>query len=130
PVDAVVAVVGEKGEDYKALLSEEGSSKEEKSEKTDESGDQDTQSDKEPAKEEKPVEAVEDKNGSAAEDGRTKASPLARKMASDEGIDISQLSGSGDGGRIIKKDVEKAIEKGVTAPSAPAAGTATLEIQS
>lgn len=130
PVDAVVAVVGEKGEDYKSLLSEEESTKEEKSEKTDESGDQDSQAEEEPAKEDKPVEAVEDKNGSAAEDGRTKASPLARKMASDKGIDISHLSGSGDGGRIIKKDVEKAIEKGVAAPSASAAGSATLEIQS
>jgi pyruvate dehydrogenase E2 component (dihydrolipoamide acetyltransferase) len=38
-------------------------------------------------------------------DGRIKASPLAKKMASEKGIDLSQLHGSGDFGRIIKKDV-------------------------
>ena len=38
-------------------------------------------------------------------DSRIKASPLAKKMASDKGIDLSQLHGSGDFGRIIKKDV-------------------------
>ncbi|HET7000396.1 MAG TPA: pyruvate dehydrogenase complex dihydrolipoamide acetyltransferase [Puia sp.] len=38
-------------------------------------------------------------------DGRIKASPLAKKMASEKGIDLSQLHGSGDSGRIIKKDV-------------------------
>jgi pyruvate dehydrogenase E2 component (dihydrolipoamide acetyltransferase) len=37
--------------------------------------------------------------------GRIKASPLAKKLASEKGIDLSQLHGSGDSGRIIKKDV-------------------------
>jgi len=40
-----------------------------------------------------------------AEGGRIKASPLAKKMAADKGIDISKVPGSGDGGRIVKKDV-------------------------
>ncbi|HUR10865.1 MAG TPA: pyruvate dehydrogenase complex dihydrolipoamide acetyltransferase, partial [Flavitalea sp.] len=38
--------------------------------------------------------------------GRVKASPLAKKLAEEKGIDIAQVSGSGDGGRIIKKDVD------------------------
>jgi pyruvate dehydrogenase E2 component (dihydrolipoamide acetyltransferase) len=38
-------------------------------------------------------------------DGRVKASPLAKKLASEKGIDLSQLHGSGDSGRIVKKDV-------------------------
>ena len=38
-------------------------------------------------------------------DGRIKASPLAKKLASEKGIDLSQLHGSGDFGRIVKKDV-------------------------
>jgi pyruvate dehydrogenase E2 component (dihydrolipoamide acetyltransferase) len=38
-------------------------------------------------------------------DGRVKASPLAKKLASEKGIDLSQLHGSGDYGRIVKKDV-------------------------
>lgn len=39
-------------------------------------------------------------------DGRVKASPLAKKLAADKGIDISKVSGSGDGGRITKKDID------------------------
>lgn len=39
-------------------------------------------------------------------DGRIKASPLAKKLAEEKGIDISQVPGSGDGGRIVKKDVD------------------------
>ena len=39
-------------------------------------------------------------------DGRKKASPLAKKMAAEKGIDIGSVNGSGDGGRIIKKDID------------------------
>jgi pyruvate dehydrogenase E2 component (dihydrolipoamide acetyltransferase) len=46
-------------------------------------------------------------DGQAA-DGRPKASPLARRMAKERGLDLSTLHGSGPGGRIIKADVEKA----------------------
>src|SRR5450432_4214160 len=56
--------------------------------------------------------------------GRIKASPLAKKLASEKGIDLSQLHGSGDFGRIIKKDVAEYTP----AASAPAATQkATLE---
>jgi pyruvate dehydrogenase E2 component (dihydrolipoamide acetyltransferase) len=41
-----------------------------------------------------------------SENGRVKASPLAKKLAADKGIDISKVPGSGDGGRIVKKDVD------------------------
>jgi pyruvate dehydrogenase E2 component (dihydrolipoyllysine-residue acetyltransferase) len=54
-------------------------------------------------------------------DGRVKASPIARRIAKDRGLDISALSGSGPGGRIVKADVERALESGVAAPAAPAA---------
>ena len=61
-------------------------------------------------------------------DGRIKASPLAKKLAEEKGIDISQVPGSGDGGRIIKKDVDSFVPaakaapaaQGGTAPAAPA----------
>jgi pyruvate dehydrogenase E2 component (dihydrolipoamide acetyltransferase) len=42
----------------------------------------------------------------ASSNGRIKASPLAKKLAADKGIDISKVSGSGDGGRVTKKDVD------------------------
>jgi pyruvate dehydrogenase E2 component (dihydrolipoamide acetyltransferase) len=54
------------------------------------------------------------------ENGRVKASPLARKLASEKGIDISKVPGSGDGGRIVKKDVDDF--KPSAAPAAAATG--------
>jgi pyruvate dehydrogenase E2 component (dihydrolipoamide acetyltransferase) len=60
--------------------------------------------------------------------GRLKASPLARKVASDKGVDLRQVKGSGTGGRIVRSDVEAAIQAGpvsappaAPAPAAPAA---------
>jgi pyruvate dehydrogenase E2 component (dihydrolipoamide acetyltransferase) len=54
-------------------------------------------------------------------DGRVKASPIAKRIARDRGLDLQGLSGSGPGGRIVKADVEKALEAGGAAPAAPAA---------
>ncbi len=64
-------------------------------------------------------------------DGRVKASPLAKKLAEEKGIDISKVPGSGDGGRIVKKDVDsfvpaasqpatQAAAKTTSAPAFPA----------
>jgi pyruvate dehydrogenase E2 component (dihydrolipoamide acetyltransferase) len=55
----------------------------------------------------------------AATNGRVKASPLAKKLAADKGIDISKVNGSGDGGRVTKKDVDSYV------PAAPAQTAAT-----
>ncbi len=54
----------------------------------------------------------------AAEDesGRTKASPLARNLARQAGLDISLIQGSGPGGRVVQRDIEKAIEGGAQKP--------------
>ncbi|MDW3207593.1 MAG: pyruvate dehydrogenase complex dihydrolipoamide acetyltransferase [Alphaproteobacteria bacterium] len=49
------------------------------------------------------------------------ASPLARRMAANEGLDLAQLSGSGPHGRIVKRDIEKALSEGTGKASAPAA---------
>jgi pyruvate dehydrogenase E2 component (dihydrolipoamide acetyltransferase) len=54
-------------------------------------------------------------------DGRVKASPIARRIAQDRGLDLHGLSGSGPGGRIVKADVERALAAGVAAPAPPAA---------
>jgi pyruvate dehydrogenase E2 component (dihydrolipoamide acetyltransferase) len=55
----------------------------------------------------------------ADEGGRVKASPLARRIARESGVDLSTLSGTGPGGRIVKADVESARAE-VPAASAPA----------
>jgi pyruvate dehydrogenase E2 component (dihydrolipoamide acetyltransferase) len=73
---------------------------------------------------------------SVSADGRIKASPLAKKMAADKGIDISKVAGSGDNGRIIKKDIDSYTPGKAAATSAgqPAAATgkpapATVQVQ-
>ncbi len=64
----------------------------------------------------------------AAKNGRVFASPLARRIAEQAGLDLSNLSGSGPNGRIVKRDVEAAITSGV--PSvAPAAGPAPVAVE-
>jgi pyruvate dehydrogenase E2 component (dihydrolipoyllysine-residue acetyltransferase) len=71
------------------------------------------------------AEAPEEAPETAAEsdgDGRVKASPIAKRVAQDRGLDLQGLSGSGPGGRIVKADVERAIESGDR--GAPAAETA------
>jgi pyruvate dehydrogenase E2 component (dihydrolipoamide acetyltransferase) len=65
-----------------------------------------------------PVPAVKSDSGD-----RVKASPLARRLAEAQGIDLSTLSGSGPGGRVVKADVDAASGKAPAA--APAAGAAT-----
>jgi pyruvate dehydrogenase E2 component (dihydrolipoamide acetyltransferase) len=56
-------------------------------------------------------------------DGRVKASPLAKRLAAEKGIDIAKISGSGDGGRIVKADVDSFVPTTETAVSKPAAET-------
>jgi pyruvate dehydrogenase E2 component (dihydrolipoamide acetyltransferase) len=51
---------------------------------------------------------------SSDDDSRVKASPLAKSMAKEEGVDLSKVAGSGDEGRIVKKDVEAFIESNKT----------------
>jgi pyruvate dehydrogenase E2 component (dihydrolipoamide acetyltransferase) len=55
-------------------------------------------------------------------DGRVKASPIARRIAREKGLDLSQLQGSGPGGRIVKADVERAEAPPAAAPAAAAPG--------
>ena len=70
--------------------------------------------------------SARDSNGQTlTADGRIKASPLARRMAADKGIDLSRVQGSGPGGRIIKADIEnfKARPQLPPLPAAPASAT-------
>lgn len=63
-------------------------------------------------------------SGASSTGGRVFASPLARRIASEAGIDLSAVKGSGPHGRIVKADVEAALAGGVAA-TAPAAQAAT-----
>ena len=113
PVDGVIAIIGEKGEDVDEILKdiENDTSSGDNSEEVNE-----TPIEKEiEVKVETPAPAPEEKNISS-NDERIKASPLAKKLADEKGIDLSNISGSGDGGRIIRKDIEE--YKGIPAKTA------------
>ena len=113
PVDGVIAIIGEKGEDVDEILKdiENDTSSVDNSEEVNE-----TPIEKEiEVKVETPAPAPEEKNISS-NDERIKASPLAKKLADEKGIDLSNISGSGDGGRIIRKDIEE--YKGIPAKTA------------
>ncbi|HET8616353.1 MAG TPA: dihydrolipoamide acetyltransferase family protein [Actinomycetales bacterium] len=58
----------------------------------------------------------------AAPGGQLRTSPLARRIAKEHGIDLAQVSGTGPGGRIVRADVEAAVQQGRRAPQ-PAGGT-------
>ena len=62
----------------------------------------------------------------AASGDRVLASPLAKKMAADHQLDLSRITGSGPNARIIKRDVERALESGVTV--APAAASVAAPV--
>lgn len=61
----------------------------------------------------------------ASGDERIKASPLARRIAAERAVDLSQISGSGPNGRIVKQDVEAAIGGASAAPATPQAAPAS-----
>ena len=61
--------------------------------------------------------------------GRIKASPLARRIACERGIELSSLSGTGPDGRIVAEDVERA-QAGAQAPAAPVAAAPSGEVES
>jgi|BEDMetMinimDraft_2_1075160.scaffolds.fasta_scaffold03222_1 pyruvate dehydrogenase E2 component (dihydrolipoamide acetyltransferase) len=67
-----------------------------------------------------PTDVKEQEVGPPAEARRIQASPRARRLAADAGIDISQVKGTGPGGRITEADVEKFIEELKQKPAAPA----------
>ena len=111
-VNGVLAVIGEKDADWKKLLQAHES-------KGTGSAPAGKTEDKKP--EAAPVEAAV--SADHATNGRIKASPLAKKLAKDKGYDIGQIEGSGDHGRITKKDVEN-FKPGAAAPAAKKDGAA------
>ncbi|CAM4260781.1 pyruvate dehydrogenase E2 component (dihydrolipoamide acetyltransferase) [Pedobacter westerhofensis] len=99
-VNGIIAIVGPEGFDISGILNQGDAPAKPVADKTADAPVKETAA---PAAESKSEEAP----APAATDGaRLKASPLAKKIAKDKGIDLSQVSGSADGGRIIKKDIE------------------------
>lgn len=97
PVDGIIAIIGEKDADWQSLLRAEENNKAQNNnlppQKTVSSPDMRASSEKMP-------------EVAPAATGRIKASPLAKKMAAEKGFDLSQIQGTGENGRIIKRDIE------------------------
>lgn len=118
-VDSVLAILGKGGEDVDAILKSLGNGSGAKTQSTEK---KETSSDKkaEPTKE-KSIDSekkdastsrqvvtatVEKTESNKSADGRIKASPLAKALAKEKGIDVSVVNGTGDNGRVTKKDIE------------------------
>jgi pyruvate dehydrogenase E2 component (dihydrolipoamide acetyltransferase) len=103
PIDGIIAIIGQAGEDWKHLL---------------EGGAQTAA----PAPAAAPVAAevtpATPAVAAPSGDTRVKASPLAKSIARQQGLDISSLIGSGDNGRVVKKDIEAALQGKTPAPQA------------
>ena len=95
-VNEIIAIVGKEGTDVSAFVNSEKSG-----------GNVAQAINKQQSQEERNADQVEkEEMHEPSINGRIKASPLAKKLAADKGIDLSKIQGSGDGGRIIKKDVD------------------------
>jgi pyruvate dehydrogenase E2 component (dihydrolipoamide acetyltransferase) len=108
PVDGVIAIIGEKGADFETLLKAQ----------TAKSAAPVAQAAPEPAKAAAPPKAPAPQASPVAtsapvvasnSNGRVVASPLAKSLAKDKGIDLTQVQGTGDGGRIVKRDIESFV---------------------
>jgi len=135
PVNGILAVIGEKGEDFEAELKaaeSEGSGASDESKETEDSkkaeenkdSDKDADSDdsKEKKKQDQSEQSAEKKTDTAphadSTDDHVKASPLAKSMASSKNIDLSTVKGTGEGGRIVKRDIENYSPTAAAKPAA------------
>ncbi|MGV3504202.1 MAG: pyruvate dehydrogenase complex dihydrolipoamide acetyltransferase [Adhaeribacter sp.] len=118
PVDGIIAIVGEEGADYQQLLQPSAAPAAAAPAPA-------AEAPAAPANGQaaSPAPAPAAAPAAAPSGGRIFASPLARKMAQEKGIDLSQVKGSGDNGRIVVKDVEGFVPS--TQPAAAPAAAAT-----
>ncbi|PRD46684.1 pyruvate dehydrogenase complex dihydrolipoamide acetyltransferase [Sphingobacterium haloxyli] len=118
-VNDIIAIVGPEGTDVTPLLKQQSSS----SDKVAKSEDPKQENKETKEKASVSTEAA----SSASDDSRVKASPLARKIAKEKGINLNDVKGSAEGGRIVKKDVESFVPKVKEQPSAPASAATEIK---
>ncbi len=123
PVDGVIAVVGNPGDDYQSFLSGAPAAPAVSAAPAAETVSA-------PAPQQTAAAPVAAPITTTSADDRLKASPLAKKLAEEKGIDLHQVQGSGENGRIIRKDIEEFTPAAASA-SAPAisyvSGTESFE---
>lgn len=135
PVDSLLAIIGPAGTDVSGITGKSGSAPVAESK---------SEAPKEDKKEEVSAPKAEGTASANNDGGRIFASPLARKIAEEKGVNINQVKGSGENGRIVKKDIENytpqaaqpaqqaAAPQGATAqvkPFVPAGEVSTEEVK-
>jgi len=145
PVNSLLAIIGEKGEDISALLAEgekpaadakAGSTPEKAESKEEAPAKEDVKIEAEPADQEggkaaEPKKAEASKPASTQSNvsgGRILASPLAKKLAEEKGVDLGFVAGTGDGGRITKRDVDHYVP--YDAPERPSGSGSAMQVES
>ncbi|MBS1735788.1 MAG: pyruvate dehydrogenase complex dihydrolipoamide acetyltransferase [Bacteroidetes bacterium] len=103
-VNGIIAIIGKEGTDVSSFVAAEKSGANTATPKA--ATPQKTESKPETSEKAQPAA-----NNTQHTGGRIIASPLAKKIASEKGVDITQVEGSGDGGRIVKKDVDSFVPK-------------------
>lgn len=115
PVDGIIAIIGQESEDWKSILNQASKGD---TEKTNEIAQPiATAPSVETANLETTVTTHAIAQAISEPTTRIKASPLAKSLASNAGVNIAEVEGTGENGRIIKKDVENHLAKPATAPS-------------
>mgnify|MGYP001131798310 CR=1 FL=1 len=113
PVGEPIAVIGEAGEEVD--LEELGGGEPAQAEqKEPEQAEEERKTEAGAEKPEREPAKAEEPSGEAEYPGGVKATPVARRIAEEKSLDLQSISGSGPGGRIVKADVEKALERGVS----------------
>jgi len=109
-VDALLAIIGPEGTDVSSIAKDfkvQGSpSKAKKDEAPSQKEEKSTETKKEEPKAETSKASNKKSQSSSSDASRVFVSPLAKKMAEEKGINLSQIQGSGENGRIVKKDIE------------------------
>lgn len=110
PIDSILAILGEKGEDVEELIKNHkaGNSESSSEEKAEAPKEEKTES--APTSAPKPTPAPQKSAPAptvvAASDERVKASPLAKRLAEEKGVSLSNVQGTGENGRIVKRDID------------------------
>ncbi|HEY4653106.1 MAG TPA: pyruvate dehydrogenase complex dihydrolipoamide acetyltransferase, partial [Cyclobacteriaceae bacterium] len=120
-VNGVLAIIGEKDADWKTLLKSH-QVKEDGGSKPADKADRQVKAEDE----KQPVSERAAGTGDGEPGGRIKASPLAKRMAREKGYDISKITGTGDNGRVTRRDVENF--KPSAEPPAPGKAQAPVEL--